>query len=95
MASKEPKISKQAVAGKTRDITLTITETLEIIWKPGCATNQSIIMVAYNIALLTTYGIKKHRQRITCKNLGQYRYCFINGILNTLATLQSHGCQIK
>jgi hypothetical protein len=41
-------------------------------------------MAAYNIALLTTYGIKKHRQRITCKNLGQYRYCFINGILNRL-----------
>jgi len=95
MAPKEPKISKQADAGKTRDITLTIPETLEIICKPGSATNQSTIMAAYKIGLLTTYGIKKHRGRITCKNLGQYRYCLINGILNTLAPLQSHGCQIK
>ena len=61
MAPKEPKISKQAFAGKTRDITLTITETLEIICKPGCATNQSIIMAAFKNGLLTTYGIKKHR----------------------------------
>ena len=59
MASKEPKISKQAVAGKTRDIILTITETQEIICKPSSATNQSTIMAAYNIGLLTTYFIKK------------------------------------
>jgi hypothetical protein len=95
MTSKEPKISKQALAGKTRDTTLTITQTLEIICKNGCATNQSTIMAAYKIGLLTTYGIKKHRGRITCKNLGQYRYCFINGILNTLAPLLSRRCQIK
>jgi len=73
MAHKEPKISNQAVAAKTRDITLTFPETLEIIWKPGSATNHSIIMAAYNIALLTTYGIKNHRGTITYKNLGQYR----------------------
>ena len=71
MASTEPQITKQAVAGKTRDITLTIPETLEIIRKHGSATNQSIIMAAYKIGLLTTNGIKKHRERITCKNLGQ------------------------
>ena len=59
MAPKEPKISKQAVAGKTRDITLTIPETLEIIWNTSSATNQSTIMVAYKIGLLTTYFIKK------------------------------------
>jgi hypothetical protein len=93
MASTEPKISKQAVADKTRDITLTIPVTLEIIRKPGSATNNSIIIRAYKIGLLTTYGIKKHRERITCnKNLGQYRYCLINGILNTLVPLQLHGC---
>jgi hypothetical protein len=62
MASTEPKISKQAVPGKTRDITLKIPETL---------TYQSVIMAAYKIGLLTTYGIKKHRERITCKNLDQ------------------------
>jgi len=35
MDSTEPKISKQAVAGKTREITLTINETLQIIRKPS------------------------------------------------------------
>jgi hypothetical protein len=95
MAHKEPKISKQAVEAKTRDISLTLPKTLEIIWKPGSATNHSTIMAAYNIALLTTYGIKKHRGRITYRNLGQYRFCFINGIFGTLTPLQSHGCHIK
>jgi len=38
MASTETKISNQAGAGKTRDITFTIPETLEIISKPGSAT---------------------------------------------------------
>jgi len=91
----QPNISKQAVAAKTRDITLTILETLEIIWKPGSATNQSIIMAPYNIALLTTYGAKKHRGRITYRNLGQQIYCLINGIFIPLTPLQSCGCQIK
>ena len=54
MAPKEYKISKQAVAGTTTEITLTIPETLEIIWKAGSATSQSIIKAAYNIGLLTT-----------------------------------------
>jgi len=62
MASKEPRISIQTVAGTTRHITLTILETLGIIWK------------AYNTGLLTIYGIKKHKKQITCNNLGQYRY---------------------
>ena len=71
MASTEPLISRQAVAGKTRDITSTIPETLEIIRKPGSATNQSIIMAAYKIGLLTTYDRKKRRERNISKNLGQ------------------------
>jgi hypothetical protein len=59
MAHKESKISKQATAGITRNITFTIPETLEIIRKPGSATSQSIFMAAYKIGLLTNYGIKK------------------------------------
>jgi len=93
MAPKQPNISRQAVAAKTRDIT--ILETLEIIWKPGSATNQSIIMAGYKIGLLTTYGAKKHRGRITSRNLGQYRYCFIKGILNPLTPLQSQGARLN
>ena len=53
MAPKGPKTSKQAVAGTTRDIILTILEILEIIRKPGNATSQSILMAAYKIVLLT------------------------------------------
>jgi hypothetical protein len=59
MALKEPKISKQAAAGITRNITFTIPETLEIIRKPGSATSQTIFMAAFKTGLLTTYGIKK------------------------------------
>jgi hypothetical protein len=51
MALKGPKIGKQAVADNIKDITLTIPETLKIIWKPGSATNQSIITAAYKIGL--------------------------------------------
>jgi hypothetical protein len=69
MVPKEPKISKQAAAGITRHITFTIPETLEIIRKLGSATSQSVIMVAYKTGLLTTYGIKKNKKKITCKNL--------------------------
>jgi len=53
MASKEPKISKEAAAGITRHITFTIPETLETILKPGSATKQSVTMAAYNTRLLT------------------------------------------
>jgi hypothetical protein len=70
MPSIETKICKLGDAGTTRDITLTIPETLEIIRKPGNATSQCIIKAAYNTGLLTIYGIDKHKVKITCKNLG-------------------------
>jgi hypothetical protein len=70
MAPKEPKVSKQAAAGITRNITLTIPETTKIIRKLGNATSQSVIMAAYKIGLLSIYGIK-NRKKITCKNLVQ------------------------
>jgi hypothetical protein len=59
MAPKEPKISKQAAAGTTRHITLTIPETFEIIMKPENATCQSVVTAAYNTALLNNHGTKK------------------------------------
>jgi len=71
MAHKGPKINKQTAAGKTGHILLTILQKLHIIRKPGIATSQSIIMAAYKTGLLTIYGIKKHKKKITCKNLGQ------------------------
>ena len=54
-----PKISKQATAGVTRNITFTIPDTFEIIRKTGNATSQTIFMAACKIGWLTTYGIKK------------------------------------
>jgi len=93
MASTEPKISKLGAASTTRHITLTITETLEIVMKPEVL-QASVIMAAYKIGLLTTHGIKKHKEKITCNNLGQNRCCLINGIFNTLDPLQSRRCQI-
>jgi hypothetical protein len=93
MAPKEPKLSKQAAAGTTTDIILTIPETLEIIWRAGSATTQS------HYGIIEDWIVDnlqyKHKEKITCKNLSQYRYCLIYGILNTLATLQSCGRQIK
>jgi hypothetical protein len=47
MAPKQQKISKQAAALNTRDITFTIPETFEIIRKPGNVTCQTVIMAAY------------------------------------------------
>ena len=95
MASTEPTISKQGAAGTITDIILTIPETLEIIKKPGSATSQSIIMAAYDTGFLINYGIKKHKKKIICKNLGQQRYYLTNGIFNNPAPLQSCGRQIK
>jgi len=93
MASTEPKISKLGAAGTTRHITLIITETLKIVMKPEVL-QASVIMAAYKIELLTTHGIKKHKEKITCKNQGQNRCCLINGLFNNLAPFQSCGCKI-
>jgi hypothetical protein len=68
---------------------------IELIRKPGSATSQSIIMAAYDTGFLTNYCIKKHMKKITCKKLGQLRYCLTDGIFNNWAPLQSCGCQIK
>jgi len=65
--------SKPAAAGTTTHITLQITETKYTKKKPGSATSQSVIMAAYKIGLLTICGIKKHKEKTTCKNLGQNR----------------------
>ena len=62
MALKEPKISTQAAAGTTRDITLTIPDTLDTIRKPGNATSQNVIMAAYRIRLLTMHGTQKNKK---------------------------------
>jgi hypothetical protein len=53
MTAKEPKTSKQAFAGTTRDMITTIMETLEINRKPGSVISQSIIMAAHKSGLLT------------------------------------------
>jgi len=52
--------TKLGAAVLTRDITLIIPETLEIIRKPVSATSQSVIKSANNTGLLNNYGIKKH-----------------------------------
>jgi phosphoserine aminotransferase len=65
MASKKPKISKQAAAATTRHITFTIPETFEIIMKPGSATCQSVNMAAYEIGLLDHPNI---REKLSIRN---------------------------
>jgi hypothetical protein len=67
MASRKPKVSKQAAAGITWHITFTSLETLEIIRKPGNATRYSVIMAAYKIGLLNTYDIN-NRKKLPVRN---------------------------
>ena len=37
---------------------------------------------------------KGQKKKISCNKLGQYRYCLVNGIINTLALFQLCRCQI-
>ena len=45
-----------------------------------------------------SYGSTQDRivdkEKISCKNLGQYRCCLVNGILNDVAPLQSCRCKV-
>jgi len=63
MPCTECKICKLGAAGTTRDITLTIPESAEIIREPGSATSQCIIIAAKNTGLLNIYSIKKHKKK--------------------------------
>jgi hypothetical protein len=63
MALKEPKISKKAAAGTKRDITFTIPDTLEIVWKPGNATSQNVIMAAYKIWIVDYAWYKETQEK--------------------------------
>jgi hypothetical protein len=69
------KIGKQAATGLKSHLKFTVLRTIEIISrdtrnnKTGRATSQSVITIAHTIGLLTIYGIKKHKKKITCNNL--------------------------
>jgi len=95
MASTECKINKIGAAAITRDITLPISGKHKIFRKPGIATSQSVYTPALYTGLLTIYGEKKQKNKITCKILGQQQWCWIHGTLNYPAPIQSSGCQIK
>jgi len=63
MSSTETKICKLGAAG-TRDITLTIPDTREILRKLASATSQCIIMATYNTGFLNIYCIKKNKKKL-------------------------------
>jgi hypothetical protein len=84
MAPKEYKISKQAAAATTSAITLTIPERLEIIRKSGSATTQCHYGTIKD--WIDDHTWYKHKEKITCKNSGQYRYCLINKILTDVTS---------
>jgi hypothetical protein len=67
MAPKESKICKEAAAGIKVHIMLTISESLDIIRKPGNARSQSVITAAHKIGFMTIYGKKESKKKITCK----------------------------
>ena len=88
MASKEPKICKQAAAGTTRHITFTIPETLEITRNPGNATSIQVWIVEH-----LWYNEKQEKNYMY--EIYQKRCWLINGMFNNPASLQSGGCEIK
>jgi len=63
MAPKESRICKEAAAGIKVHIILTISETLDIIRKPGNAGSWSVITAAYKIRFMTIYGIKEVKKK--------------------------------
>jgi hypothetical protein len=69
MAPKEPKISKQADAGTTTDITFTIPEILEIIRKLGNATCQCQYG-SIKVWIVDQTWYNKTQEKTTYKNLG-------------------------
>ena len=87
-----PKIAN-STCGKTIYVE-TIDRDSTVVRKLGSASSRSIIMAAHKIGLLTTESTKKHKANIPSNNLGQYRYCLVNGILHNVAPLQMCGCEV-
>jgi hypothetical protein len=54
MVSKNPNMSKQGAAGKTKHVTLTTPHKLEIIRTFECGKSCSIVMASYSVGLSTT-----------------------------------------
>ena len=54
MVSKDPKISKPCAAGKTKHVTLTTPQKLEIIRMFECGKSCSVVMASYNVGSSTT-----------------------------------------
>jgi len=75
------------------DITLTIPETTEIILRAGIVAKQCYYGTIKDWIVDNLWY--KHKEEITCKNLGQYRYSLVYGIHNTVAPLKFCGHQIR
>jgi len=54
MVSKDPKMSQQCAAGKTKHVTLTTPHKLEIITTFECGKSCSVVMASYSVGLSTT-----------------------------------------
>jgi CENP-B N-terminal DNA-binding domain. len=64
MASTYTKVSKQGTTGKTKHLTSTIPQKLQIIRKLHSGKVQREVMVSYNIGSSTTYGTKKQKDQL-------------------------------
>jgi hypothetical protein len=69
MVSKDPKMSKQCAAGKTKNVTLTTPYKLEIIRTIECGKSCSVVTASYSIGLSTTdmYCFMQFRFNATIK----------------------------
>jgi hypothetical protein len=72
MALKGPKISTQGTAGKSKHVTLTIPQKLEIIRRPECGKSQREVTASYNTGSSTTCDIK--RRRVKWKSFSSNRH---------------------
>jgi len=64
MASKIPKLNKQATVGNNIQVNLMIPQKFEIIRKPGSSESQSVVMASNKIGSSNIHYIKKQKDQL-------------------------------
>lgn len=66
MASEDPKVSKQGIAGKRKRVPLKIPQKLDIYVtrKLEIGESWSVLLASYNIGLLTVYDTEKQKDQL-------------------------------
>jgi len=64
MASKSPKMNKQATVGNNIQVTLMVPQKFEIIRKLGSGESQSVVMASHKTGLSNIHYIKKQKDQL-------------------------------